>query len=165
MSRNNFDSRCCWIFTQDVLAIEGGLYPIPLTLGFFVVPDDRFPCCSFHFHVWVIFWLIISPCLPFFRGYCSTAPNFGCLNCFLVKNVADFAGKIQKTTDFGESKTPLGGTLGETFKNHGRRAVGRRIVSGQHPLVQWIRHAPGSPKNVFDMGNESCHTRIPKTMF
>jgi hypothetical protein len=37
VSRNNFDSRCCWIFTQDVLAIE-----------------DQFPCCSFHFHVWVI---------------------------------------------------------------------------------------------------------------
>ena len=58
VSRNNFDSRCCWIFTQDVLAIEdrrGGLYPIPLTLGFFVFPDDQFPCCSFHFHVWVIF--------------------------------------------------------------------------------------------------------------
>lgn len=136
VSRNNFDSRCCWIFTQDVLAIEdrrGGLYPIPLTLGFFCIPWRSVPLLQFPFPCLGDFWLIISPCLPFFRGYCSTALNFGCLNCFL-SYFADFAGKIKKSTHFGESKTPLGGTLGDMRRSiHGRRAVGRRIVSGQHP--------------------------------
>ena len=118
-----------------------GVVSDPIDFGFFCRPWRSVPLLQFPFPCLGDFLLIISPCLPFFRGYCSTAPNFGCLNCVVGLILLILLVKSRKTQILVSHRHLLGELWVRRSKTMAGGLLAGELCPGSTQL-QWIRHAP-----------------------